>query len=87
MDIRALQLFRHLAENLHFGRTSRACHITPSALTRVIQRLEEELGEKLFIRNNRSVTLTSPGKLFKEYADDTICRYNNLKNKISGDGI
>lgn len=87
MDIRALQLFKHLSENLHFGRTSRACHITPSALTRAIQRLEEELGEKLFIRDNRSVTLTPSGQLFKEYAEETIGRYNELKNKMTSDEI
>lgn len=87
MDIRALQLFRRLSENLHFGRTSRSCNTTPSALTRTIQRLEEELGEKLFIRDNRSVTLTPSGKLFKEFAEDTIQRYNELKNRISADGI
>lgn len=87
MDIRSLQLFRHLSGTLHFGRTSQACHLTPSALTRAIQRLEEEFGEKLFIRDNRSVSLTPSGELFREYAEDTIGRYNDLKNRISADGI
>ncbi len=87
MDIRALQFFRHLSGTLHFGRTSQACNITPSALTRAIQRLEEEFGEKLFIRDNRSVSLTPSGELFREYAEDTIQRYNELKNRISADGV
>ena len=47
MDIRDLKLFRHLADSLHFGRTSQACNITPSGMTRTIQRLEAELNKTL----------------------------------------
>ena len=59
MNIHELKVFKHLAGTLHFGRTSRACNITPSALTRTIQRLEEEVGKKLFIRDNRSAAHAS----------------------------
>lgn len=83
MDIRELNLFLHLAGTLHFGQTSRACNITRSGLTRTIQRLEQELGEALFIRNNRSVRLTGTGERFREYAADTIQRYRRLQAEIS----
>jgi DNA-binding transcriptional LysR family regulator len=46
-----IKIFTHLARSLHFGRTSRACNLTPSALTRTIQRIEEELGPTLFQRD------------------------------------
>ncbi|NOX35406.1 MAG: HTH-type transcriptional activator IlvY [Deltaproteobacteria bacterium] len=87
MDIRNLKLFRHLAGTLHFARTSQACYITPSALTRVIQRLEAELGEKLFIRDNRSVELTLAGAAFKKYADDVVQRWERLQDELSSDDI
>ena len=61
MDIRAITIFNHLAHSLHFGRTSRACNLSPSALTRTIQRIEEELGQPLFQRDNRTVTLAPAG--------------------------
>lgn len=83
MDNRDLKLFKHLASSLHFGQTSRACHVTPSALTRIIQRLEEELGETLFFRDNRSVRLTAAGKVFRSYADDAIQRYEMLRGDLS----
>ncbi len=83
MDNRDLKLFKHLASSLHFGQTSRACHVTPSALTRIIQRLEEELGEMLFFRDNRSVSLTAAGKVFRSYADDAIQRYEMLRGDLS----
>lgn len=87
MHIRELKLFKHLAGSLHFGKTSQACNITPSGLTRTIQRLENELNEKLFIRNKRSVTLTSGGRIFSEYADDALLLWNRLQNNLCRDGI
>lgn len=83
MNIRELKLFKHLSTTLHFGRSSRACHVTPSALTRIIQRLEENLGEQLFLRDNRSVSLTTAGKRFRSYADDVIQRYEVLQGELS----
>lgn len=85
MDIRALTLFLHLADSLHFGKTSRACNITRSGLTRSIQRLEQDLGDQLFLRNNRSVQLTETGRLFREYASDVVHRYRSMKNRISAE--
>ena len=82
-----LQLFKHLAGSLHFGQTSRACHVTPSALTRTIQRLEDEVGEQLFLRDNRSVLLTAAGEAFRSYADDVLQRYQVLQTEISQDTV
>ncbi|WP_339138492.1 MAG: HTH-type transcriptional activator IlvY [Candidatus Electrothrix sp. GW3-4] len=79
MDIQTLRLFTHLAKGLHFGRTSRACNISPSALTRTIQRLEAELGEQLFFRDNRSVSLTQAGEYFRAYAEDVLQRREQLQ--------
>jgi LysR family positive regulator for ilvC len=56
-------------------------------LTRIIQRLEEDLGEALFLRDNRSVSLTAAGKVFRSYADDVVQRYELLQGELSGDGV
>ncbi|WP_419174138.1 HTH-type transcriptional activator IlvY [Desulfosediminicola sp.] len=85
MNIRELKLFRHLVGSLHFARTSQACNITPSGLTRAMQRLEGELGHQLFYRDKRSVTLTPAGLIFKEYAEEAIQRWNELQSALSGD--
>lgn len=87
MDIRELKLFRHLAGTLHFGRTSQACNITPSGLTRTMQRLENELGQQLFLRDKRSVRLTPAGMVFREYAEETIQRWHELHNRLSRDDV
>jgi len=85
MDIRELNLFLHLAASLHFGQTSRACNITRSGLTRTIQRIEQELGETLFHRDNRSVNLTKAGERFREYAADVVQRYRALKTQLASE--
>ncbi len=72
---------------MHFGRTSRACNITPSALTRTVQRLEAEVGQQLFIRDNRSVSLTPAGELFKKYGEEAIGRWQDLQNQLGGDNL
>lgn len=70
MNQKELKLFLHLAKSLSYARTSAACHVTPSSLSRVIQRLEAEVGLALFERDNRHVSLTEAGKAFRVYADE-----------------
>ena len=43
MDNRSLKQFVTLADTLHFGRASEASNVSPSALSRCIARIEEEL--------------------------------------------
>lgn len=85
MDIRELKLFLKLAETLHYARTSQVMAISPSALSRTVQRLEDEVGEKLFERDNRSVSLTAAGAHFREYAKDVIERWNLLQETLQGE--
>jgi LysR family positive regulator for ilvC len=72
MNHRELQLFLHLSKSLSFARTSAACHVAPSSLSRVIQRLEKEVGRQLFERDSRRVKLTAIGRNFRVYAEQ-IC--------------
>jgi LysR family positive regulator for ilvC len=85
MDIQELKIFRHLARSLHFGRTSQACNITPSGLTRTVQRLESELGRQLLLRDRRSVSLTPAGRVFREYAEEAIQQWSRMQASLAGD--
>jgi LysR family positive regulator for ilvC len=82
MDARSLKQFVNLADSLHFGRASEASHVSPSALSRGIQRLENEVGAVLFARNNRSVSLTHAGSLFLNYARDTLGEWDAIRNTL-----
>ena len=72
MDTRPLRLFLALADTLHFGRAGDRCHMSPSAVSRTIRHLEEELGVTLFRRDNRSVSLTPEGRRFQQYAREAL---------------
>ena len=85
MDHYALKLFLHLSKNLHFGRTGQTCNISPSALSRQIQRMEDEIGHKLFERDNRMVRLTPAGILFKGYAKEVLGKWQDLLDELSKD--
>ncbi|GAB3025595.1 HTH-type transcriptional activator IlvY [Bowmanella dokdonensis] len=82
MDIRSLQLFQHLASTLHFGRTAEALYVSPSTLSRAIQRLEEECGADLFVRDNRKVKLTAAGSRLLEFSQQTLSQWQQVKAEI-----
>lgn len=85
MNIHELNNFLTLAETLHFGQASRACNMSPSALTRSIQRLEEETGQPLFTRDNRNVALTLAGERFKLYALRARAEWKTLKEELKNE--
>lgn len=84
MDRHEIQLFLHLAETLHFGKTSQACNVSPSALSRAIKRLEDEAGEQLFERDNRKVALTPAGTLFLDYARTVAEGWKQFTRSLRG---
>jgi LysR family positive regulator for ilvC len=83
MDIQSLETFIKTAELLHFGRASRACNLSPSALTRTIQRLEEEIGKPLFLRDNRSVALTEVGYQLLDYARNAVQEWQHFQESMN----
>jgi LysR family positive regulator for ilvC len=85
MTTNELEIFITLADQLHFGKASQACNLSPSALTRAIQRLEEEIGQPLFIRDNRKVALTATGEHFRTYARQSLLEWHTFRDAIKND--
>ncbi len=83
MDFDDLRLFLHLSRTLHFGRTSQECHLSASALSRAIQRLEQDVGQQLFDRDNRSVELTPAGTRFTRFAADTLAEWDRVSGELA----
>jgi LysR family positive regulator for ilvC len=80
-----LRLFLHLADSLHFARSAKALHMSPSALTRAIQRLEEELGHPLFQRSKRRVALTRAGEIYRDHARAQLAAHARLVEALSSE--
>lgn len=65
MEFNQVRYFLTLAETLNFTRAAELCHVTQPALTRAIQKLEEELGGLLFYRERNLTQLTELGQLMR----------------------
>ncbi len=83
MTFDELRLFRNLATTLHFARAAAASNLSPSALSRTIQRMEEELGCLLVQRDKRFVALTPAGESFAAYAQETLDRHDAMRRELS----
>jgi DNA-binding transcriptional LysR family regulator len=68
VEIRWLEAFIAVAEELHFSRAANRLKLAQSPLSQIIRRLERDLGTTLFDRNTRSVTLTPAGHALLPYA-------------------
>ncbi len=82
MDIRSCEVFLSLAETRHFGHTASQCHSSPSAISRQLQRLESDVGQKLLDRDSRQVRLTPAGRHFLEYARKAVDDWRQLKTEL-----
>lgn len=78
-----MRVFLSVADTLNFSRSSELLHMSLSAVSRTIQRLEEELGQVLLERDNRSVRLTSRGRDFREYAQRAADDWQRLRHKMN----
>ena len=84
MNIKSLQLFIHLCDSKSFAKTAAAMHISPSALSRQIQKLEEETHQQLFLRDNRSVELTIQGKKLLPVALKILGEWQQYQSYVKG---
>lgn len=71
-----LRVFLRLCDSLSFRRTSETEHVSASTLTRLVQRLERDAGERLIERGPRGVALTGAGLAFAEFATATISAWD-----------
>ena len=70
MQLEHIMLFSKIAEEKSISRVAQASHISQPALSQQMQRLEEEVGQKLFERSNRGIELTEACLLYTSDAAD-----------------
>src|SRR5437667_10438512 len=82
MELSQLRTFRVVAETLNFTRASERLNLTQSAVSHQIKSLEEELGEPLFIRGKRGVSVSQAGKIALEQAGKILDGADILRGAV-----
>ena len=72
MNIQTLKYFLAVAREENFTRAADTLFITQPALSKQLKLLEEELGKKLFTRQNSGIKLTAEGILLKSRAENLV---------------
>ena len=84
MEFRQLEHFVAVAEELHFTRAAARVHVVQSSLSASIKALERELGEALFVRDNRRVTLTQAGRALLPAARRSLAALDEGRDAVAG---
>lgn len=79
---RKLEYFVTLAECLSFTQTAARHNVSQTAISQYIASLEERLGVKLFQRNQRSVSLTEPGRFLYERTRASLRQYDETMAQL-----
>ncbi len=82
LDLKDATAFLRLCETSNLTRTATLCHVSPSTLSRTLNKLEKELGTKLCIRDKKGVFITDAGRKFEAFARKTISDYASLEASL-----
>ncbi len=85
MDTRTLTVFLSVADTLSFSRSSALLHLSVSAVSRTVARLEEEVGQRLLERDRRRVRLTPAGRDVRDYARRVTAEWQQLRRHLGED--
>ncbi len=80
-----LRYFWAVAHNGNLTRAAEQLHVSQSALSLQIKKLEEQLGHELFDRTGRQLTLTGAGQRALDYADVIFASGNELVSTLRGE--
>lgn len=92
MEIRVLRYFLAIAREGSITNAANFLHVTQPTLSRQIRDLEEELGQRLFIRGSHSMSLTAEGMILRKRAEEIIsmvdkteAEFHSMENIVEGD--
>ena len=86
MNIETLKYFQYIAKYKNITQAAKHLYVSQSTLSRHIMALENELGVKLFERDNKTVTLTEAGRMLYQDSDSFINHMDSLLKNVTTAG-
>ena len=83
-DILALPLFLAIAETSSFTRAAQRLALTPAVASRKMAALEADLGQRLFLRSTRQVSMTEHGAFLRQHAQRVIDAVDEAGESMRG---
>lgn len=83
---RALTLFATVVEKGSFSAAGRVLGLTPSAVSRAVDRIEERLGVRLLLRSTRVLTPTAEGQAYLQAARRILADLDEAEQQIADQG-
>ena len=83
IDIQKIETFLYAAENSSLSEAAKQLHLSQPAVSHQIKLLEQELGEKLFIRTNTGLKMTEAGQLLLPWARRLLHDMDDLKEMMA----
>lgn len=83
MEFHQLRDFVAVAATGSFSEAAKKCRVAQPSLSKAIQRLEVEVGDKLFIRLKRRAVLTPAGEMLFKHANRILMEVEELKREIA----
>lgn len=84
---RSLELFAAVARTGSFSAAGREMDLTPSAVSRAIDRIEARLGVRLLLRSTRALTLTAEGQSYLQTARRILADLDDAEQAIADRGL
>ena len=82
MELRELRYFMAVVKEESISKAAEVLFVTQPNLSRQMQNLEKEIGQPLFIRGSRKITLTDAGRLLYKRAEEIIELYNKTEDEL-----
>ena len=82
MELKQLKYFLAVTREQSISKAAKALYTTQPNLSRQIQNLEKEIGQQLFIRGTKKITLTETGQLLRKRAEEIIELYNQTEAEL-----
>ena len=82
MELNQLECFLQVAKTEHITQAAEQLHMTQPSLSKVISRLEEDLGTKLFNREGRNIRLNEQGQVVLKYAERLLYTVGDMEAEL-----